>query len=146
MQRWALTTFSSLHVMVAMLPATVLAVAADKGGLPDAHGVDLLLASAVVGVAHAVVVRRRLLSELREGTTFLDAMLAEFNALVVLAVAATGLFFVVLGGLASEHSAMVNQGWPVIGLWVSVLLGAVVVAELVRTGVLRWLAAEDRGE
>lgn len=144
----ALALFSMLHVVVMTVPAAVVAVAAGKGGLPDAHGLDLVGVSLLLGGGHAVIVWQRLRDELRHGVSFLDAFIAEFDALVVLALLATGLLIVVLGGLAPEHSALVNQGWPVIGLWAVVLFTAIGVAELTRTAVLRWLggAAQDRPE
>lgn len=148
MLAFALALFSVLHVVAATLPAVVLAVVAEKGGLPTAHGLDLVAVSAALGLVHAIVVWKRLTTELRRGIAFLDAFIAEFDALVVLALLATGLLIVVLGGLAPEHSALVNQGWPVIGLWAVVLFTAIGVAELTRTAVLRWLggAAQDRPE
>ena len=139
----ALAVFSLLHVAVMTVPAAVVAVAADKGGLPDAHGLDLVAVSVLLGGAHAGIVWRRLRDELRRGVAFASALIAEYNALVVLALMATGLLIVVLGGLAPEHSAMVNKGWPVVGLWGAVLLGAIVAAEVSRTLVLRWLCRAD---
>lgn len=140
----ATAAFSLLHVVVIVAPAAMLAAAAHKGGLPSAHGIDLLLASGLIGGAHAVLVWRRLRAEFRAGVAFRNAYIAAFDALVVLALLSTGLFFVVLGGFAPEHAAIVNQGWPVVGLWVLVQLAAVGVAELVRTAVVRWLTEGAR--
>lgn len=138
----ATATFSLLHVVVLLVPAALIAGAARKGGLPAADGIDLVLASGLVGGLHATLVWRHLRNEYRRGIAFRNAYLAAFDALVVLALASTGLLFVILGGLAPEHAAIVNKGWPVVGLWVVVQVAAVGLAELTRTAVLRWLTGE----
>ena len=137
--------FSALHVLVLAGPATVLAMTADKGGLTSLHGFDLVGISLVIGAAHAYIVEHRLVPELREVDVRLDAFLAAFNALVVLALVTTGLLVGLLGGFARQHAAMLNDGWPVVGLWTLVLLGAVAAAELVRSLVLRWLEPRHEG-
>lgn len=133
--------FAALHVAVLVGPAAVLAITADKGGLPDAHGLDLLAGSTVLGALHGFTVWRRLRNEFRHGVAFVDAWLAAANALVVLALAATTLLFVALGGLAPEHTAILNKGWHILATWLLVQLVAIGLAEAARTGVLRWLAA-----
>lgn len=135
----ATAVFSVLHLVVVLVPAVMLAAAADKGGLPTAHGLDVVLASGLIGGVHAALTWRRLRAEFCAGVGFRNAYLAAFDALVVLALLATGLLFVVLGGLAPQHAAIVNNGWPVLGLWVLVQITAVALAELVRTVALRWL-------
>lgn len=139
-----LPVFAALHVVVMTAPAAVLAAVADKGGLSALHGLDLLAASLAIGGAHAVIVWRRLRAELREGIAFRNASIAAFDALVVLAIMTTGLLYLVLGGFAPEHAAIVNHGWKVIWLWIGVLLASLAIAELTRTAVLRWLAADRR--
>lgn len=139
-----LTLFAGLHVFVIVAPAAALAIVAHKGGLADAHGFDLLVASMIIGGAHAVIVRRRLTRELEHGVAFASVAIAALDALVVLAVLSTGLLFLILGGFAAEHAAIVNHGWKVVWLWVGVLLVAVGAAELVRTGVVRWLSEAQR--
>lgn len=147
MRRQALTVampvFATAHVLVATAPAAVLAVVADKGGLAWAHGLDLVAVSLVLGGVHGTIVWRRLRAERRAGVRFANACIAELNALAVLAAAVTGLLFVVLGGFAPEHAAIVNRGWQVIWLWAGILVAAIAIAELGRTAVLRWLEAED---
>ena len=138
-----LAVFSALHVVVAAAPAAVLAAVARKGGLPDAHGFDLLAASVVLGGIHGSIVWRRLRTERRSGVRFADAWIAEVDALVVLAASVTGLLYVVLGGFAPEHAAIVNRGWEVVWLWIGVLVAAITAAELARTAVLRWLQRDS---
>lgn len=143
--RVGVAVFAALHLLVLAGPAVVLAMTADKGGLPQFHGFDLVAVSLVIGAGHAYVVEHRLQAELGEVDVRLDAFIAAFDALVVLAVLTTGLFLVLLGGFAPEHAAIVNHGWPVVGLWALVLLGAVAAAELVRSIVLRWLEPRHAG-
>jgi hypothetical protein len=131
--------FAALHVVVAVAPAAVLAAVARKGGLQGAHGFDLVAAGVVLGALHGSIVWLRLRAERRAGVRFADAWIAELDGLVVLAAAGTGLLFVVLGGFAPEHAAIVNRGWEVVWLWIGVLLAAIAAAELTRTAVLRWL-------
>lgn len=137
-----LTFFASLHVVVLAAPAVVLAGAAEKGGLPGAYGIDLVVASGIIGAIHAVIVWRRLWHELGGGVSFRRTCISALDALVVLAMLSTGLLFLVLGGFAPQHAAMVNQGWPVLLLWIGVQLAAVALAELTRVGVLRWLSSD----
>ena len=138
----AMIIFAALHLAVLVAPALTLAAAADKGGLPSAHGLDLVAASTVLGAFHAVTVQRRLRREYWAGIAFANACTAAFDALVVLAMLATGLLFAVLGGLAPQHAAIVNQGWHVVVLWIGIQALAIGVSELVRTAVVRWLRAE----
>ena len=147
----AMPVFATLHVVVAAAPAAVLAAVAHKGGLSGAYGFDLLGVSVALGALHGSIVWRRLRAERRSGVRFADAWIAELDALVVLAASVTGLLYLVLGGFAPEHAAIVNRGWEVVWLWIGVLLAAITVAELTRSLVLRWLrggraaAAEDPG-
>jgi hypothetical protein len=140
--RAGLAVFAALDLMVIVAPSVVIAVAARKGGLPGAHGLDLVIASAVLGAAHAWFVSTRLRRELRHGARINDEIIAAFNSLVVLALGATGLFILVLGGFAPEHAALINRGWPTLGLWSGVTLAAVLLAEIARSQTLRWLEPE----
>lgn len=131
--------FATLHVVVAAAPAAVLAAGARKGGLPGAHGLDLLAVSIVLGALHGSIVWHRLRTERRAGVRFVDVWIAEIHALVVLAASVTALLMLVLGGFAPEHAAIVNRGWEVLWLWTGLLLVAIAIAELARSAVLRSL-------
>lgn len=135
----ALVVFATLHVVVAVAPAAVLAAAARKGGLPSLHGFDLLAVSLLLGGLHASIVWHRLRAEHRAGVRFVDACIAGLHALVVLAAAVTLLLFTVLGGFAPEHAAIVNRGWEVVWLWTGLLVLAIAISELARSAVLRSL-------
>ena len=136
----ALVVFAFIHVVVVTGPAVVLSVAAEKGGVPGAHGAALLWTSGSIGAAHAARVWLRLRREIRSGGDVINAWVAALDALVVLALMVTALLFAFLGGYAPFAAVLVNRGWPVVALWAVVQLSAVAVAELVRSGVLRWLS------
>lgn len=136
--------FALLHVAVVLAPAVVLAVTAEKGGIAGLHGYGLLATSGVVGTAYAVIVWRRLRRLLRDELPLTDAVIAAFNGLVVLALAASILLFVVLGAYAPTATILLNEGWPLVVLWTAVQLVAVGMAEVTRRGVARWLRRPAR--
>jgi hypothetical protein len=102
-------------------------------------GLDLVVASAIIGGGHAVIAWLRLRCEERTAVRRLDMWIAALNALVVLALGATVLLVVVLLLFANEHAYMANQGYPVVLLWGGVQLVAVAMAEAVGRLVFWWL-------
>ncbi len=141
-ERVGAIAFTALHVAVVVAPAVVLAIAARKGGLPGAHGFDLVLASAALAAFHARTVWRRLVDELRHGAQAVEAWIAAGNGLVVLGISATAMLFVVLGALAPRYAPIINKGWHVLLVWTVLQLGAVALAEATHRFVFRWLEAE----
>lgn len=137
--RLAAAAYAAIDVAVLMAPSVVLAVEARKGGLSGSHGVDLVLASAAVGAVHAGIAFSRLIDESRAAARRLDVWIAALDALVVLALGATLLLVIVLGGFADQHDVLISQGWSVVWLWIGVLGGAVVLAELSGRFLFRWL-------
>ncbi|HEV2069972.1 MAG TPA: hypothetical protein VGR26_09275 [Acidimicrobiales bacterium] len=138
--RTGLAAFALLDLVAIVGPSLVLAGAAEKGGLAGAHGLDLVVASALLGSVHTALVWVRLRRQLLHRARTADVLIATLNATVVVALATTTLLLVVLGGFAPQHAVLVNRGWPVLGLWIGVHLIAMALAELTRTLVLRWLA------
>lgn len=124
---------------VIVAPSVVLSVTARQGGLPGSHGRDLLVASGIIGLVHAKVVLDRLRDEVTHAGRLADVWIAAFDSLVVLALGATLLLLAVLGGFAEQHAALLNEGWPVLLLWVGILLVAVAIAEVSGRAVFRWL-------
>lgn len=122
-----------------MAPSVVLASTADKGGIGGLHGLDLLLASAVVATLHGAAVFTRLTHRRNSHERRLDAWIATFDGIVVLALSSTLLLVGVLGGFADTHAVLVNRGWWVVWLWLGVQLLAVALAEVTGRAVLRWL-------
>ena len=72
-----------------------------------------------------------------------DMWIAAFDALVVLALAATLLPAVVLWGFADEHASIADRGYPVVALWAGVQLVAVALAEVTGRAVFWWLEPHD---
>ncbi len=130
---------AGLDTAVVMAPAAVLTLTAHKGGLPTTEGLDLLAASAVVGLVHGRVVWNRLRDEVTHAHRLADVWIAAFDSLVVLALGATLLLLFILGGFAEQHAALLNQGWPILGLWIGIQLLAVAIAELSGRWVFSWL-------
>ena len=109
-------------------PALAVKVASDRGGMGDTEGLDLLIASAILGGAHALVAWSRLRSEERTAIRRADMWIAAFDSLVVLAFGATLLLVAILYGFADEHASLVDRGYPVVVLWVGVQLIAIAAA------------------
>jgi hypothetical protein len=122
-----------------MAPSLAVKLAADRGGLGDSKGLDLVFASAAIATPHAVIAARRLRFEERTAVWRADIWIASVDALVVLALSTTLLVLVVLVAFAGEHAALANRGFPVVALWVGLQLVAVAMAEVVGRVVFWWL-------
>src|SRR3990170_965247 len=131
--------YGAIDFAVILIPALAVKVASDRGGMGDADGVDLLIASTVLATVHALVASRRLRDEERTAVRRADMWIAAVDALVVLTLAATLLPVAVLWGFADEHASIANSGYPVVALWTGVQLVAVVLAELTGRAVFWWL-------
>lgn len=136
--------YATIDLLVILAPALAVKLASDRGGMGDTKGLDLLIASLVLGGAHAVVAGARLRAEERTAVRRADMWIAAFDALVVLTVAATVLPIVVLWGFADEHASIANRGYPVVALWFGVQLVAVVLAETTGRVVFWWLEPHPR--
>lgn len=136
--------FAVIDFLVVIAPAVVLSVTARQGGLPQSHGFDLVVASVLIGSIHAAIVWSRLRDETRHAHRVIDVWISEFDSLVALALGATMLLVIVLGGFAEQHAVLVNNGWPVIVLWSGVQVAAVIVSELTGRVVFWWL--EEKAE
>jgi hypothetical protein len=131
--------YAFLDVAVIMAPSLVLSTSAYQSGIAGSPSLDLVVASAAVGALHAVVAWTRLRTETRMAARRLDVWIASFDALVVLAVCVTLLMITVLEGFAGEHAILINEGWPVLALWIGVLLLAVALSEATGRLIFRWL-------
>lgn len=136
MVRFVAAGLPVLHVAAIVAPAMVLAGAARKGGLPWAHGLDLLAVSAAVGLTHAALVRRRIRTASEDQRA---ACIASANGLVVVALLTTAGLFLGLGGLAPEHAAAVNKGWHVVAAWGCLQVAAVLLSTWSRQRIAAWL-------
>ncbi|HEX2064330.1 MAG TPA: hypothetical protein VHE80_07900 [Acidimicrobiales bacterium] len=124
---------------VILAPALAVKLAADRGGMGDTEGLDLVVASFVLGTLHAVVAGSRLLSEERTAVRRADMWIASIDALVVLALGATVLLVGILYGFADEHASLADRGYPVVLLWVAMQLVAIALAEATARLVFWWL-------
>ena len=97
--------------LVIMAPVLAIELAADRGGIGDTEGLDLLIASAAIATPHAFVAARRLRDEERIAVRGADVWIASLDALVVLALSTTLLVVVVLASFPDEHAACVAQAW-----------------------------------
>lgn len=136
--------YGAIDFVVIMTPAFAMKVASDRGGMGDAEGLDLLIASALLGVVHAGIASARLRHEEHTAVRRADMWIAAVDALVVLALAATVLPVAVLWGWADEHASIANHGYPVVALWAGVQVTAVVFAEIVGRFVFWWLEPHPR--
>jgi hypothetical protein len=136
--------YAAVDFLVILAPALAVKVASDRGGMGDTRGLDLLIASALLGAAHAVVAGSRLRSEERTAVRRADMWIAAVDALVVLTLAATILPVVVLWGFADEHASLANRGYPVVVLWAGVQFVAVVLAETAGRVAFWWLEPHPR--
>jgi hypothetical protein len=131
--------YATVCLLVVLAPAVAVRWATVHGGLGDLDGVDLVVASSLIGTGHAVVAYIRLRDEERTALRRLDMWIASLNALVVLALGATLLIVQVLTTFADEHQSLANRGYPVVALWAGVQLVAVALAEATGRLVFWWL-------
>jgi hypothetical protein len=134
-----LVVYAFIDWLVLMAPALAIELAADRGGIGDTRDLDLLAASTVIATIHAGIAARRLRWEEHMAARRADIWIASVDALVVLALATTLLVVIVLALFPDEHAALVNQGYPVVVLWIGLQLTAVVFAEITGRLVFRWL-------
>src|SRR5690606_9790139 len=101
--RIAVAVYGAVDWLVIMGPALAVKLAADRGGMGDTEGLDLVIASALVATPHAIVAARRLRYEERTAVRRADMWIASIDSLVVLALGATIPLVVLLWGITEEH-------------------------------------------
>ena len=141
--RLAVVVYAVVDWLVIMAPSLAVKLAADRGGLGDSKGLDLLIASAVIATPHALIAARRLRFEERTAVRRADIWIASIDSLVVLALATTLLILVVLGLFADENAALVNRGLPIVAVWMTLQFIAVAMAEITGRVVFLWLEPHD---
>lgn len=135
----AVVVYSLVDWLVIMAPVLAIRLAADRGGLGDSKGLDLIAASLVIATVHAVIAGWRLRLEETRAVWRADIWIASIDALVVLALSTTILVLVVLETFADEHAGLANRGLPVVVTWIAVQLVAVALAEATGRFVFWWL-------
>ena len=137
--RVAIVAYAIVDWLVIMAPSLAVKLAADRGGLGDSKGLDLIFASLLIATPHAVIAGRRLRYEERTAVWRADIWIAAIDALVVLALSTTLLILVVLAVFAEEHAALANRGFPIVALWIGLQLVAVALSEATGRFVFWWL-------
>jgi len=135
--------YAAIDFTVILTPALAVKLASDRGGMGDAEGVDLIVASTILGIAHAALAWARLRSEKRIAVRRADMWIAAVDSLVVLTFGATMLLVAILYRFADEHASLVDRGYPVVVLWVGVQLLAIAAAEGTGRFVFWWLEPHD---
>lgn len=141
--RVAVVVYAVVDWLVIMAPSLAVKLAADRGGLGDSKGLDLVIASAVIATPHALIAARRLRFEERTAVRRPDIWIASIDSLVVLALATTLLILVVLAFFADENAALVNRGLPIVAVWMTLQFVAVAMAEITGRVVFLWLEPHD---
>ena len=131
--------YAALDFTVILAPSIAAKLASDRGGMGDTEGIDLIAASFVLGIAHALVAWSRLRFEKRVAVRRADMWIAAVDALVVLALGATLLLVAILYGFADEHASLADRGYPVVVLWAGIQVAAIALAEVTARVVFRWL-------
>ncbi len=131
--------YAAVDFAVIVAPALAVKLAADRGSMGETEGIDLIIASSVFGVGHAVLARSRLRSEERMAVRRADLWIAAIDALVVLALGATLLLVAILYGFADEHASLADRGYPVVALWIGIQAAAIALAEVTGRFVFWWL-------
>ncbi len=131
--------YGLVDFVVIVAPSVAFNAAADRGGLGDLTDLDLMIASVLLGAVHAVIAAKRLWFEEHVALRRTDLWIAAVDSLAVLTLAATLLPLVVLWGFADEHASIADRGFPVVALWIGVLVVAIVAAEVTGRLVFRWL-------
>ncbi len=137
--------YGVVDLLVILGPAIAVKLTADRSGIGATQGLDLVIASAVIGLGHAILAGRRLAAEERVALRRADMWIASLDALVVLALGATLMLIAVLVPLADEHASLADRGYPVVALWAGIQLLAVALAEVVSRFVFWWLEPHPRG-
>lgn len=136
--------YGIVDFVAVVAPAVAFKLASDRGGLGDADGLDLVVASTAIGTVHAVVAGARLRDEEQIAVRRADMWISAIDALVVLGLAATLLPAAVLWGFADEHASIADRGYPVVALWAGLQLVAVALAEATARAVFWWLEPHRR--
>ena len=142
--RVAPPVYAAIDFAVILAPAVAVKLAADRGGMGDAEGVDLIAASTVLGLIHAFFAWNRLQHEEHVAVRRADMWISAVDALAVLALGATVLLLAILYGFADEHASVADRGYPVVVLWTGVQVVAVVIAEVTGRFVFWWLEPHRR--
>jgi hypothetical protein len=134
--------FALAGFAVVLAPALVMRVGVLDAGVGSVDD-DILIASVLVGLVHAVLAWNRLYGEGRTRQRRAHVWIASLDALVVLALGASVLLLAVLISFPDEHTSLGNRGFPVVTMWAAIQLVAVLLAEATARIVLWWLEPRE---
>jgi hypothetical protein len=134
--------FALAGCAVVLAPALVMRVGVLDAGVGSVDD-DILIASVLVGLVHAVLAWNRLHGDegTRQRRTYV--WIASLDALVVLALGASLLLLAVLISFPDEHTSLGNRGFPVVTMWAAIQLVAVLLAEATARIMLWWLEPRE---
>jgi peptidoglycan biosynthesis protein MviN/MurJ (putative lipid II flippase) len=104
---------------------------------------DILIASVVVGLVHAVLAWYRLRDKEQTRQRRAHVWIASLDALVVLALSASLLLLAVLISFPDELVSLGNRGFTVVTMWAAIQLVAVLLAETTARVVFSWLEPRE---
>ncbi|MGY1608451.1 MULTISPECIES: hypothetical protein [unclassified Geodermatophilus] len=137
--RAASAGYTALVLGAVLVPALAVRAAGGRGGSGTAGSEDLLAVSVVVGVAAAVLARRRLLGGRPSTSPPTGRWPAALCALGVLGVGAAGLPALALYATARLPPDLTGQPWVAPALWAAGLLMAVLVSAGTDRALSGWL-------
>jgi hypothetical protein len=135
--------FALAGFAVVLAPALFMRVGVLDAGVGSVDD-DILIASVLVGLVHAVLTWNRLHGEERIRQRRAHVWIASLDALVVLALGASLLLLAVLISFPDEHVTLGDRGFPVVTMWAAIQLVAVLLAEATARIVLWWLEPRER--
>jgi hypothetical protein len=134
--------FALAGFAVILAPALFMRVGILDAGVGSVDD-DILIASVVVGLVHAVLAWHRLRDEERTRQRRAHVWIASLDALVVLALSASLLLLAVLISFPDELVSLGNRGFTVVTVWAAIQLVAVLLAETTARVVFWWLEPRE---
>lgn len=123
-----------------MVPAVLVELAEDRGGIGEVDSVNFVASSIVIGAAVAIVVAVLFGRAIRHGHRVGDAVVAAFDGIVVtVSVAVLGLIAFLLLHVREEEALGEGVGIE-LATWLAVQVLSAAVGLMASRGALRWLA------
>jgi peptidoglycan biosynthesis protein MviN/MurJ (putative lipid II flippase) len=134
--------FALAGFAVILAPALFMRVGILDAGVGSVDD-DILIASVLVGLVHAVLAWYRLRDKERTRQRRAHVWIASLDALVVLALSASLLLLAVLISFPDELVSLGNRGFTVVTMWAAIQLVAVLLAETTARVVFWWLEPRE---
>jgi hypothetical protein len=134
--------FALAGFAVLLAPALFMRVGVLDAGVGSVDD-DILIASVLVGLVHAVLAWHRAGDKERTRQRLAHVWIASLDALVVLALSASLLLLAVLISFPDELVTLGDRGFPVVTMWAGIQLVAVLLAEATARVILWWLEPRE---